>query len=128
MLSNHHIQYWIILRRLQLRKSWLYKEFPFSLHEASLTYTKMKASACTEGMHRGTQSREICAAFASKTGDRKNIDLLLLLWKKFTDIKVLLSSHLKIKIFTFIVSFLTFILLSMKIKWKNLLFLHSSNF
>lgn len=49
------------------------------MHEASLTYTKMKASACTEGMHRGTQSREICAAFTSKIGDSKNIDLFLML-------------------------------------------------
>lgn len=88
----------------------------------------MKASVGIEGMHRDTQSREIHAAFASKTGDSKNTDLLLMLWKKFTDIKVLLSNHLKIKIFTFIASFLTFILLSMKIKRKNLFFHHFSNF
>lgn len=39
----------------------------------------MKASACTEGMQRGTQSREIFAAFVSKTGDSKNIGLFLML-------------------------------------------------
>lgn len=51
----------------------------FSLDEASLVYAKIKASISTEGMCRGVQPREILAAFTSKTGDSKNVSLLLTL-------------------------------------------------
>lgn len=48
--------------------------------------------------------------------------------KTFKDIEVQLSNQLKIKIFAFTASFLTFILPSTKIKWKNVFFLRCGNF